>query len=98
LFASFNRSFTLAGKCGISAGAKAVSVNITVTGSTTGGDIKVLPVGAPDLGTKTIYFKAGQTRANNAVLELGTGGAISTVCEIPSGTVQFILDVDGYLQ
>ena len=90
--------FTLTGKCGIPAGAKAVSVNVTVTGATTGGDVKVLPVGAPDLGTKTIYFKAGQTRANNAVLELGTGGAISTVCEIPSGTVQFILDVDGYLQ
>ena len=98
LFASFNRSFALTGKCGIPAGAKAISVNITVTGSTKGGDIKVLPVGAPDLGTKTIYFKASQTRANNAVLELGTGGALMTVCEIPSGTVQFILDVDGYFQ
>src|SRR5262249_17842680 len=90
------RNFTLTGRCGIPSTAKAVSVNVTVTGPSTAGDLRVFAVGAPDLGADTIHFQAGQTRANNAVLELGSSGNISVVCEMPSGAVHFILDADGY--
>ena len=98
LFASFTRRFALSGRCGIPAGAKALSVNITVTGATTAGDLEIYAAGSPNLGTKAINFRAGQTRANNGMLELGGAGDVFVVCEIPSGTVQFILDVDGYFQ
>jgi PKD domain-containing protein/gametolysin peptidase M11 len=98
LAAGATRNFTLTGQCGIPATAKAVSLNITVTGPTGAGDLRVFAVGAPDLGADTIRFGAGQTRANNAVLELGASGNLSVACEMPSGTVQFILDVNGYLQ
>jgi hypothetical protein len=98
LSAGFTRNFTLAGRCGIPAGAKAVSVNITITSPTNTGDLRVFPVGAPDLGADTISFRTAQTRANNAVLELGASENLSVVCEMPSGSVQFILDVNGYLQ
>jgi hypothetical protein len=98
LAAGATRNFALTGRCGIPSTAKAVSLNVTITSPTAGGDLRVFPLGAPDLGARTIYFRPGQTRANNAVLELGTSGNISVTCEIPSGTVQFILDADGYLQ
>jgi hypothetical protein len=44
-----------------------------------------------------LNFSAGQTRANNAVLELGAAGAVSVQSSL-SGTVQFILDVTGYFE
>lgn len=98
LAAGATRNFTLTGQCGIPAAAKAVSINVTITAPTGTGDLRVFAVGAPDLGADTIKFGAGQTRANNAVLELGASGNLSVACEMPSGTVQFILDVNGYLQ
>jgi PKD repeat protein len=98
LAAGATRNFTLTGQCGIPAAAKAVSINVTITGPTGDGDLRLFAVGSPNLGADTIDFRAGQTRANNAVLELGASGNISVACEIPSGTVQLILDVNGYLQ
>jgi hypothetical protein len=47
--------------------------------------------------TSVINYQAGQTRANNALLSLGPGG-VAVHCDQPSGTVQLILDVNGYYQ
>src|SRR5215831_1797903 len=98
LSAGLTRLFTLAGHCGIPATAKALSANVTVTGATGAGDLRIYASGTTDLKVSRINFKNGQTRANNAVLELGSAGNVSVVCQIPSGKVQFILDVNGYYQ
>ena len=47
----------------------------------------------------TINFSANQTRANNAVLPLASdrSGTISVLAGT-GGTVDFILDVNGYFQ
>ena len=78
--------------------AKSVAANLTVTQPTAGGHLTILPTGstAPVVAS-TINFSAGQTRANNAVLRLGDGGAVS-VQSGTSGSVHLILDVTGYFE
>jgi hypothetical protein len=92
------RTFVIAGQCGIPSSARSVSVNVTITGPTSGGFLTIYPAGAPIPPTSTINFAAGQTRANNAVLSLGPAGDITAASGQSSGTVHFILDVTGYLQ
>ena len=43
----------------------------------------------------TINFRAGQTRANNAIVPLGTGGTLAVQSAAPT---HFILDVNGYFE
>ncbi len=63
------RTFVLAGRCGIPAGATSVSFNFTVTGSTDPGFFRIYPSDQSALPTvSTLSYGAGQTRANNAVL------------------------------
>jgi uncharacterized repeat protein (TIGR01451 family) len=98
LAARADRTFVLAGSCGIPATAKAVSVNLTVTGSTTPGDLRLYPAGSSLPLVSSINFGPGRTRANNATLPLGAGGAITVRCVLVGGTVHFILDVNGYYE
>jgi len=93
-----SRSFNLAGKCGIPTSAQALAVNGTVTGSSASGDLRINAVGAVLPMVPVINYGAGQTRANNAIIGLGTAGDVSVRCDQTSGTVQFVLDVSGYFQ
>ncbi len=61
------RTFALVGKCGIPASAKAISYNVTVTGPTAGGDLRIFPAGTALPVVSTINYGAGKTRANNGV-------------------------------
>ena len=94
------RNFTLTGgACAVPATAKSVSINATVTQPTAQGHVVLFPTGGAVPLASTINFRAGQTRANNAIVPLGTNGMISAVSGQPSGnTVHFILDVNGYFQ
>jgi hypothetical protein len=91
------RSIQVVGNCGIPAGASAVAFNVTTTGSTADGAVELYRGDEPPTGIPTLAFFAGQTRANNEVVQLGIGvvGA-SLVSSTPGATVQVILDVDGY--
>jgi len=90
------RTFALAGNCGISATAKAVSINVTVTLPDTDGDLRVFPAGLSPPLVSTINYRAGQTRANNAMVSLGASGDISVKCDQAFGQVQLLVDVNGY--
>ena len=46
----------------------------------------------------TINYLPVLSRAINAVVPLDALGAMAVHCAQPSGTVQFILDVNGYFQ
>jgi hypothetical protein len=46
----------------------------------------------------SIDYAAGQTRSNNAIASLNTGGAVTVRCVQASGTVDLILDVNGYFE
>ena len=101
LAAGAERTFALAGRCGIPATARAVSANLTVVGATGGGDLRAFPADLPALPTASaINFRAGQTRANNAVAGVSQDGnaAVAIQTDMTSGSVQFILDVNGYFQ
>ena len=91
------RVFTLAGTCGIPSTARAVSLNITVTGAVANGNVRLYAGGTTAPNVSTINFVAGQTRANNAITLLGTNGDIGALLA-PSGTAHVIIDVNGYME
>jgi glucose/arabinose dehydrogenase len=96
LFAGADRTFAVGGRCGIPPTARAISVNVSVTAPTAPGFLTLFPAGGPPPLASTINFRAGQTRANNAVVTLGPAGEIVVRAGMASGGVQFILDVNGY--
>src|SRR5262249_16971963 len=98
LKANSQRVFAVAGTCGIPLDARALSVNVTVTQPTAIGDLRLFAGGTPAPGTRTISYAAGQTRANVAIVALGSAGDLSVFCDQTSGTVQMILDVNGYFR
>jgi hypothetical protein len=99
LVASGLRNFTVTNACGIPTTAKAISVNLTVTGPAAPGFVTLFPGDGPAPATSNINFSTGQTRANNAVVPLATNGTgVLRVLNGAPGTVHFILDVNGYLQ
>jgi hypothetical protein len=74
-----------------------VSVNITAVGPTAGGHITLFPADQLQPGTSSLNFRAGQTRANNAVLPLSASGFVAaTAGLVGSGQVDLIVDVNGY--
>ena len=98
LAAGTERTFTIAGRCGIPATATAVSFNITVTGPTAFGHLSLYPGGTSTPLVSAINFRAGQTRANNAIVPLGAGGTLAVSNGQPTGTTEFIIDVNGYFE
>jgi hypothetical protein len=94
------RVITLPGVCGVPLGAKAVAVNVTVTGAAAAGLLRLYPSfnGVPT--GSTISYGAAQTRANNATVALSFEGSgnLTVRVEQPFGFVHVILDVSGYYQ
>ena len=93
------RVFQLNGACGVPAGAKAISVNLTVVQPTNPGFLTLYPSDGLPPPTSTVNFSPNQVRANNAVLLLATNGSSQvTVLNGSAGTTHFLLDVNGYFQ
>ncbi len=98
LGANTDRRFAIAGQYGIPSTAKAVSVTVIVAQPAAGGHLALYAGGATAPLTSTINFRAGQTRANNAVVTMGLGGDFTVRCVQSSGTTHFIVDVAGYFE
>lgn len=97
LSANSTRVFSIAGQCGISASAKSVAFNITVTGSTLQGSLTAWPGGLSTPLASTNSYNTGQTRATSAVLGLGNGQLAVRPAQT-SGSVHVIIDVNGYFE
>jgi autotransporter family porin len=96
LLAQSTRFFIIAGQCGIPADGKVVSLNLTVVNATALGDLRLFPgSSAPPLAA-TINFRAGQVRANNATVGLSATGVLSVLDDQPIGSVDIIMDTNGY--
>ncbi len=95
---SFNaaRSFTFAGRCGISTEAVAISANLTITSPSTAGFVTVYPASTARPNTSQLNYRAGQTRTNNAILALGPGGGVEVFLGQANGAAHLIVDVNGY--
>jgi hypothetical protein len=91
------RSFALAGQCGVPLSARSVAVNVTVVQPVSDGFFTAYPAGGSAPATSTLNFSAGQIRANNAVLSLGTDGAID-VFNGGTGAAHLLIDVTGWFE
>jgi hypothetical protein len=91
-----SRSFMATGNCNIPSGAVAISANVTVVNPTVAGDLVAYPNGlASPPGSSTISFRAGRTRANNALVYLAGDGSF-LVTSRAAGPLDFVVDVNGY--
>jgi len=98
LAASAQRTFALASQCGVPSTARALSLNVTVITPTAAGDLRLFPGESATPLVSTINYRAGQTRANNAIAGLGAAGDLTVQCDQSTGTVHLVLDVNGYFQ
>ena len=93
------RTISVAGLCGVPATATSAAVNITVTDPTSPGHLRLYATGpAPGLFS-SLNFSAGQTRGNNALVQLSALGQVDALPTMPTpGTVHLIVDVFGYFE
>ena len=98
LAAGGERAFLVAAQCGIPATARSVSANVAVTNAGSSGFLALYPDGTALPPTSSVNFSAGQTRAGNVILTLSPSGAVRAHCGASSGTVDLVLDVNGYFQ
>ncbi|MBK9065164.1 MAG: hypothetical protein IPL89_18615 [Acidobacteria bacterium] len=92
------RSFDVAGVCGIPADAVAISANLTVTTVGAPGELVVFPADVSRPNTSSISFRAGRTRANNAIVALANASTTFSVFNNSAATVDFIVDVNGFFR
>ncbi len=101
LSANSGRTFPVSGLCSIPSTAKAVALIVVAVAPSDSGDIRLYPAGGSAPVTSAINFRLGLTRANNAVIPLGTSGQISAFCDMPvgsTGSTHFVIDAYGYFQ
>ncbi len=98
LAANADRTFVIANRCGIPLAASAVAFNFTITQPTALGALRIVPAGVGLPLVSVMNWRPGQTRANNAIVSLGPVGDIVAHVDQSSGTVHFIIDVNGYFQ
>ena len=75
-------------------GVAAVVLNITVTTPTASGYLTVYPTSGTKPNVSTLNFTPGITRANRAIVGLGSGGTVSVFNS--AGTSQVLVDVSGW--
>jgi hypothetical protein len=101
-FGSEDRVVMIARSCNVPITAKAVALNVTVTGATGAGHLTLHPDGTAPPETSTLSFNAGQTRANNTVSALSAAGdgtlRVFSSVGGQSPSVQVIVDVSGYFE
>jgi hypothetical protein len=71
-------------------------LNITATRPSRPGYLTVWPTGVPRPGTSNLNFVAGQTVANLVQVGLGSAGQVSIYN--PAGSVDVVVDVEGFVQ
>jgi hypothetical protein len=94
---SSRRVFSLLGKCGLASGAKAISVNQTVVAATAQGDLQVIGGHLTSTDTSSLWIPISRARANNAIVQLSVDGLQTiSVINTTTGSVHFIVDINGY--
>ena len=97
LGANTERDVDAAGStCGIPSTARAIAVNLAVIDSSAPGHFRLFEDGIAAPTTSSLNFGAGQTRSNNAVVELASG--IFTILNSSVGTNDAVIDVVGYFE
>jgi hypothetical protein len=82
---------------GVTRFATAVLVNITCTDAKGSGFITAYASGTAKPGVSSANFTAGKTGANLALVPLGADGAIVLTAAVNGGTVQLVVDIQGFV-
>ena len=98
LDAGETRNLTVAGACGVSAGAKAVSLTVAVAQPGASGNLRLFAAGSAPPLVSAINYSAGQTRAGNFIARLSANGRLAVRCSQATGSVHVILDIAGYFE
>jgi len=99
LAAGANRTFVFGGQCGIPATALAVAMNVVAVLPTDGpGFLTLFPGGTTQPLAATMNYNLGKIRANNAIIPLGSLADLAVHCGQGTGTVDMVIDVNGYFQ
>lgn len=97
--ANSTRSFTIRGVCGVPSTAKAISLNLAVTGLSAGGFVTLWPSGSSQPVVSSINFSGTEPAlANGAIVGLSTNTQDLSVFDGSSGSAHVIIDVTGYFQ
>lgn len=94
------RVLEIEARCGVPQSARSLAVNLTATGAAAAGSVKMVRGGrAPQAVGVSVFFRAGQTRASNGVLDLPLdGSATVTLVNSSPGQVDFVIDVSGFFE
>ncbi len=101
LVSGVERLVSVSGACGVPAGARAVAVNVAVTGPSGVGNVTLYAGNAGPPVASALNFSAGQTRSSNAIVALssdGLGRIKARASVAGGGTTHLILDVAGYFE
>ena len=97
--ANSTRSFTIRGVCGVPTSAKAVSLNLALTGMSAGGYVTLWPSGSTQPVVSSINFTGTESAlANGAIVGLSTNAQDLSVFLGSPGNLHVIIDVTGYFQ
>jgi hypothetical protein len=91
-----NRTFTVAGSCGVPANAVAVFLNATIVSPSVGGNLRIFPTGSLPPTVSALNYSSGQTRGNNGIYSLDDQGRLDVRLFQASGTAHLVVDVAGY--
>ncbi len=95
------RTVDAAGFCGIPPTATALAVNVTAIGLAGQGGVALDRTGSalpgPDMGTNAVSVSAGQIRAGNAMVRLGSGSFVA-VSSPETVSLHLVVDVAGYYE
>ena len=73
-------------------------LNVTAAEATAQEFLTIYEAGTSLPNTSSISYRAGQTRANNAIVALDPLGRLTVRCSQASGTAHVILDVSGFFE
>ncbi len=93
--ANEKRDFQISGRCGVPAGARAYSLNVTVVPANTLGYLTLWPGGKPKPLVSTLNSYLGRIVANAALVPAGNSGFVSVFV---TDQTHVIVDVNGYFQ
>ena len=80
-------------RCDLPPDASAVSVTVTAVEATARGFVTLSPAGVARPTTSNLNYAAGETRANGALVKIGTGGSIDLFTR---AATHVVVDVNGY--
>jgi hypothetical protein len=96
LRSNVRKSVKAAGVCGVPTTAKAVLVKVTALQATGKGNLRLFP-GGSSTPAGTLRFARNQARTFSVTVPLGADGTLALLPFVAgNGTVQAVVEVDGY--